>query len=219
MSRRRATVRPSGSAPRTSRDWATTRTTSAAVVALARPTCQAPLPQLALQRTGRLEREPALADARRAGQRHEPMLAQESDHLGSSSSRSMNEVEAAGGLPRRGGRRDRRDRWVVRQNRLLHAAQLQGRARVPAPPGGPAWPPGTPRARPPGVRSDRAPASAAPTGARETGSPPAPRGSPQRRRRALPRRAPPRSAPPTRRAGARPAARPRPLPTTSGEDP
>ena len=38
--------------------------------------------ELALERAGRLEREPALADARRAGQRHEAVLPQELDHLG-----------------------------------------------------------------------------------------------------------------------------------------
>ena len=212
MSRRRATVRPSGSAPRTSRDWATRRMTSAAVVALARPTCQA-LPGARSRAHGRLlEREPVLADARRAGQRQRRCSRSRLTTWASSSSRPMNEVEAAGRLPRRGGATGTGAIAGSCARIAPGADAAQGRARVPAPPGGPAWPPGTPRARPPGVRSGRAPASAVPTVARGTGFP-AQRGPPQRPRRALPARAPPRS-PPTHRAEARPAASPRPAQAT-----
>ena len=177
-------------------------------------------PELALERAGRLEREPALADPRRAGQRHEAMLPQELDHLGElrlaadeRGRRTRAGCRAASG-PRARARSQGRARGSPPGDGVAPAP-----ARAPAAPRAPAGPPGTPRARPPGVRCDRAPASAVPTGARGTGSPRAQRGSPGRLRRALRARAPPRSAPPTRRAAASPAARPRPSPTRTEADP
>ena len=62
--------------------------------------------------------------------------------------------------------RDRGDRRVVREDRLLQGAEAPGRARAPARRRARAVPRGRRRARPPGGRCDRAPASAAPTAAR-----------------------------------------------------
>ena len=85
-------------------------------------------PELALERTGDLEREPALANPRRARQRHEAMLPYELDHLrelrlaADERGRGRRQVAAP---PR--GRGHGRDRGVVREDRLLETAQLRSR--------------------------------------------------------------------------------------------
>ena len=50
--------------------------------ARARSTSQMPFGDLALERAGRLDREPTLPNARRPGERHEAVLAQQTGNVG-----------------------------------------------------------------------------------------------------------------------------------------
>ena len=84
--------------------------------------------ELVLERAGGLEREPALAHARRPGERYETVLAQEAGDLGQL-------VVAADERRRRRGKvattpavdRDGGDRRIVREDRFLKAPQLEPR--------------------------------------------------------------------------------------------
>ena len=82
--------------------------------------------ELALDRSHRLEGEPALADSRRPGQRHEAMLPQELGHLGelrlAADERGRRRRQVAAPLWCHG---DGRDRRVVSEDRLLEAPQLR----------------------------------------------------------------------------------------------
>ena len=85
--------------------------------------------ELVLERARRLDREPALADAGRAGQRHEAVLVQQSAATWpSSSSRPTNDVEGAGQIAAAPAvDRDGGDRRVVREDRLLEPPKLRPR--------------------------------------------------------------------------------------------
>ena len=94
-----------------------------------------PVANLALEHARRLEREPALADARRPGERHQPVLAQQLDDLGElplaadERGRRAGQVAAAARCNRHGG-----DRRILRENRLPGAIAAQAPARARARP-------------------------------------------------------------------------------------
>ncbi len=84
--------------------------------------------ELVLEGTRRLEREPALPDARRPGERDEAVLAQKGGDLGElvlaadERRRRCGEVAAAPAVDRDGG-----NRRIVREDRLLEPAELGSR--------------------------------------------------------------------------------------------
>ena len=87
-----------------------------------------PVGELRFERARRLDREPALAHARRAGQRHEAVLVQQRRDLGElvvaadERGRRRREVAATPAAGREGG-----DRRVLREDRLLEPPELRPR--------------------------------------------------------------------------------------------
>ena len=210
-SRSRDVTRASGSEPRTSRACASRRTCVGRLRLPARSsTTQMPSGNSRSERTRGLHREPALAHARRPGERHEAVLAQQVGDLAQivlaadERRRDRRQIAAPPATDRQ------RRRWPGRgPGSRPGCAAARVPARDPARRRAPAAPPGTPRARPPGGRCDTAPASAGPTAARGRGSRRAPTEAPARAPDALRAPAPPRIAPPARRHGAPRAAAPR----------
>ena len=125
--RSRMATRVSGSEPRASTTFASSRTASGAP-----PPREVDEPgavrELFLERACCLDREPALAHARRAGERHEAVLVQERGDLAElvlaadERRRRRGQITAAPAIHRDGG-----DRRVVREDRLLEPPKLRPR--------------------------------------------------------------------------------------------
>ena len=118
-------TRASGSEPRTSTACARSRTASSAPPARANSTSQIAVRELVLERTRRLDREPALAHAGRPGERHEAVLAQKRRDLAelvlAADERGRRRGKIAAAPPDDG---DGGDRRVVREDRLLEPPKL-----------------------------------------------------------------------------------------------